>query len=186
MTFLLLDILVDAKHIRPLLNTIPGLVWLIQFTNTSHVVRYVSASNRPNNNLSHQLSLCLFHTSHFKKSLWIGFQVSLLTSTNMIPCSGWIHIVDRFSKWVICIPTNKSMTSTNLCDVLYDRVFSWVGLPESIVGDRDSRLTAGYMRALKDHLKVKLKLSAYRLHHGMSRRSGKVLPWLSSCQTIVF
>jgi transposase InsO family protein len=70
-----------------------------------------------------------------------------------------LHIVDWFSKWAIAIPTNKGMTCLQLCDTLYKEVFSWVGLPESIVGDRVSRLTASAMRALAKHLQVKLKLS---------------------------
>jgi RNase H-like domain found in reverse transcriptase/Integrase zinc binding domain/Reverse transcriptase (RNA-dependent DNA polymerase)/Integrase core domain len=70
-----------------------------------------------------------------------------------------LHIVDRFSKWVISIPCTKTMNTAQLCDVLYKEVFSWVGLPESITGDRDSRLTASQMRALLKFLNIKLKLS---------------------------
>lgn len=70
-----------------------------------------------------------------------------------------LHIVDRFSKWVICIPTTKSMTTNDLFDTLYKEVFSWVGLPEAIITDRDPRMTASVMRSLAKYLQVKLKLS---------------------------
>jgi transposase InsO family protein len=70
-----------------------------------------------------------------------------------------LHIVDRFSKWAISIPCTKFMNTVQLCDVLWKEVFSWVGLPESITGDRDSRLTASQMRALCKFLGMKLKLS---------------------------
>jgi hypothetical protein len=70
-----------------------------------------------------------------------------------------LHIVDRFSKWVISIPCTKNMNTIQLCNVLYKEVFSWVGLPESITGDRDTRLTASQMRALCKFLGLKLKLS---------------------------
>jgi len=50
-----------------------------------------------------------------------------------------LHIVDRFSKWAISIPTNKSMSTAGLIDTLYKEVFSWVSLPASIVSDRDSK-----------------------------------------------
>jgi transposase InsO family protein len=70
-----------------------------------------------------------------------------------------LHVVDRFSKWAFSVPTNKSMSSLELCDTLYEQAFSWVGLPAPIVGDRDSRLTASAMRAQCKHLQVKLKLS---------------------------
>jgi hypothetical protein len=51
------------------------------------------------------------------------------------------------------------MTAQMLVDALFTRVFSWVGLPSKIVGDRDSRPTASQMRALVEGLSVKLNLS---------------------------
>jgi hypothetical protein len=57
-------------------------------------------------------------------------------------------IVDRFSKWVISVPCTKKMNTMQLCDILYKEVFSWVGLLESITGDRDTRPTAKQMRSL--------------------------------------
>jgi len=72
---------------------------------------------------------------------------------------GVLNIVDRFSKWSIMIPTDKHMTTAGMCDVLYKHVFSWVGLPASIIGDRDSRLTASWMRKLVKYLVLRLKLS---------------------------
>lgn len=51
------------------------------------------------------------------------------------------------------------MGTQRLCEVLYEHVFSWAGLPESIVGDRDTRLRASELRALCTFLQVRLKLS---------------------------
>jgi transposase InsO family protein len=69
------------------------------------------------------------------------------------------------------------MNIVQLCELLWKEEFSWVGLPASIIGDRDSRLTAKQMRELCKFLGVKLKLSvAYhpqtdgtteRLHRSM-------------------
>ena len=70
-----------------------------------------------------------------------------------------LNIVDKFSKWAIIIPCDKHMDSEQLCQTLYEHAFSWTGLPESIVGDRDSRLRAHEVRALCDFLQVRLKLS---------------------------
>jgi transposase InsO family protein len=70
-----------------------------------------------------------------------------------------LNIIDRFSKWAIIIPCKKSMNATQLADHLFTRVFSWVGFPQEIVGDRDTRLTASQMRKLKRQLNVRLKLS---------------------------
>ena len=71
---------------------------------------------------------------------------------------GVLNIVDCFSKGSIIIPTDKHMSASAMCDVLHKHVLSWVGLPAAIVGDRDSRLTASWMRKLVRHL-VRLKLS---------------------------
>ena len=51
------------------------------------------------------------------------------------------------------------MSVAGLIDTLYKEVFSWVGLPASIVSDRDSKITASAMRKLTKHLQVKLQLS---------------------------
>lgn len=52
------------------------------------------------------------------------------------------------------------MTTSMLIDLLYEHVFSWTGLPLSIVGDRDTRLTSRMMTSLCKGLKVKRSLSA--------------------------
>ena len=61
---------------------------------------------------------------------------------------GLLNIIDRFSKWAIVIPCTKTITVKDLIDNLWVRDFFWIGLPESIIGDRDSRLTASRMRKL--------------------------------------
>jgi transposase InsO family protein len=70
-----------------------------------------------------------------------------------------LHIVCRFSRWAISVLTNKRMTTATLCYAIYKEVFSWAGLPASIVCERDSRLTATAMRAITKYLQIKLKLS---------------------------
>jgi transposase InsO family protein len=69
-----------------------------------------------------------------------------------------LHIVDRFSQWAISIPCTKNMTSAQLCDLIWKEVFSWVGLPASIIGDRDTRFSASHFRKLCIYLGVKVKL----------------------------
>ena len=67
-----------------------------------------------------------------------------------------LNIIDRFTKWAIVIPCTKTMNTQDLCDVLYKHVFSWVGLPEAIIGDRDTRLTASRMRSLSKALGLRV------------------------------
>jgi hypothetical protein len=84
-----------------------------------------------------------------------------------------LNIVDRFNKWAVVIPCSKQMSTPDLIKVLYNRVFSWIGLPGSIIGDRDSRLTASQMRALCKALAIRLKLSV--AYHPQTDGSTEVL-----------
>ena len=59
-----------------------------------------------------------------------------------------LNIIDVFSGGTIVIPTTKTMSVKDLTELLWAKVFSWIGLPESIIGDRDSRLTASSLRQL--------------------------------------
>jgi RNase H-like domain found in reverse transcriptase/Integrase zinc binding domain/Integrase core domain len=70
-----------------------------------------------------------------------------------------LNIVDRFSKWAIVIPCSKTMSTPQFISALWEHVFSWVGLPAKIIGDRDTRLTASQMRALCRALQIKMGLS---------------------------
>ena len=45
---------------------------------------------------------------------------------------GYLAVIDRFSKWAIVVPCTKHMSTAGLIEILYERIFSWVGLPESI------------------------------------------------------
>jgi Integrase zinc binding domain/Integrase core domain len=74
-----------------------------------------------------------------------------------------LNIVDRFTKWAIVIPCRKSMKCPRLCELLWQKVFSWIGLPAYITGDRDTRLTAQQFRSLCRYLGIELRLSvSYR------------------------
>jgi hypothetical protein len=59
-----------------------------------------------------------------------------------------LNIFDSFTKYAICIPVTRSMTTKQLINTLWARLFTNVGLPMKIIGDRDTRLTADAMRAL--------------------------------------
>jgi hypothetical protein len=52
------------------------------------------------------------------------------------------------------------MTTKQLVDTLWASLFTLVGLPTKIIGDRDTRLTADAMRALCKQLRIRLSLSA--------------------------
>jgi transposase InsO family protein len=71
-----------------------------------------------------------------------------------------LNIVDSFTKFALCIPVTRSMTTKQLVDTLWASLFTLVGLPSKIIGDRATRLTADAMRALCKQLHIRLSLSA--------------------------
>jgi hypothetical protein len=58
-----------------------------------------------------------------------------------------LNIIDSFTKYAIYIPVTRSITTKQLIDTVWARLFTLVGLPAKIIGDRDTRLTADAMRA---------------------------------------
>lgn len=71
-----------------------------------------------------------------------------------------LNIVDKFSKWAIIVPCDTHSSTKDTIRILWEQVFSWVGLPNVIIGDRDTRLTASMMQSLRKFLKVELRLSS--------------------------
>jgi hypothetical protein len=67
-----------------------------------------------------------------------------------------LNIVCRFSKWAIIVPCDYEMNTEALCSILWEKVFSWTGLPHSILGDRDTRLRAKQMRSVCSFLGTRL------------------------------
>ena len=88
-----------------------------------------------------------------------------------------IVFVDRFSKYVILEPCNKTATAPQVADIFIKSVYSHFGLPVSIVSDRDTRFTAHYWRALFEDLAVKLKLSTpyHPQTDGQTERANRTL-----------
>ena len=47
--------------------------------------------------------------------------------------------------WAIVVPCDETMKSAKLAEILWGKVFSWIGLPVNILGDRDNKLTSSTM-----------------------------------------
>jgi hypothetical protein len=68
---------------------------------------------------------------------WVGpLPISYLQHDSLL------NIIDRLTKCAICIPVTRSMTTKQLMDTLWARLFTIAGLPMKIIGDRVPRLTA--------------------------------------------
>ena len=70
-----------------------------------------------------------------------------------------LTVVDRLTKYAHFIPTNMSVSSAELADLIFREIFRYHGYPESIVSDRDPRFTSHYWKAFNLLVGTKLKMS---------------------------
>ena len=83
--------------------------------------------------------------------------------TDLPPVCGYdsiLVVVDRMSKYIICIPTSKDVTSEALAWLLLIHVFSKHGFLEHITSDRGSVFISRFMTALGKILDIKLHFTA--------------------------
>lgn len=70
-----------------------------------------------------------------------------------------VAFVDRLSKRVHFVPTNKSATAEDIADLFCKHVVRLHGVPRAIVSDRDTRFTSQVWKSLQRILGVELNMS---------------------------
>jgi transposase InsO family protein len=75
------------------------------------------------------------------------------------------------------IPTHTTCDAEQMAQLFVDNVYRLHGLPESIVADRDSRLTGHFMQEFCERLMMKLRLSTacHPQTDGQTERMNRVL-----------
>ncbi|KAF5184174.1 Transposon ty3-i gag-pol polyprotein [Thalictrum thalictroides] len=68
-------------------------------------------------------------------------------------------VVDRFSKMIILIPCQKTVTGEGATKLFFRHVWKYFGLPTSIISDRDSRFLGHFLRSLWGMMDTHLKRS---------------------------
>src|SRR4051812_26855174 len=63
-------------------------------------------------------------------------------------------IINRFSKYAMYLPVNKTITAKSLADVIHRRCFLKYGCPDTIITDRGSVFTSEYQSDLCYHLRM--------------------------------
>ena len=88
-----------------------------------------------------------------------------------------LTFVDRLSKMVHLVPTNKTVGAIGTAHLFKDHVFKHHGLPEVIIGDRDQRWSGHFWDAVFKSLGTKIKLStAYHPQtDGQSERANRTM-----------
>jgi len=69
-------------------------------------------------------------------------------------------IVDRFNKQAHFIPVKKTIKAHHMATLFISQVFKYHGLPQSIVFDRDPRMTSNFWKGLFENLGTKLNFSS--------------------------
>jgi len=95
---------------------------------------------------------------------WEEISMDFITD---LPPSKWrgvvydsiLVVVDRFTKVTQYIPTNKTVTSGELANLLIDEIFAKYGFPKGIVSDRGSVFTSAFWSEFCYAARVKRKLS---------------------------
>jgi hypothetical protein len=65
-------------------------------------------------------------------------------------------VVDRLSKMMHAIPTNKTVTSEGVARHFRDHVWKLHGLPEQVISDRGTQFVSGFMKELYTLLGIKM------------------------------
>jgi hypothetical protein len=68
-------------------------------------------------------------------------------------------VVDRLTKYATFIPTNKTITADQFCDLFIAYIFAQHGMPHEIISDRGSIFTSKFWQRFCDLVKVKTNLS---------------------------
>ncbi len=74
----------------------------------------------------------------------MDFVIELPCSNN---CTTVLTVVDRFSKYAIFIPLEKT-DAISVAKAFFDNVVCMHGLPNAIISDRDTRFTGTFWREL--------------------------------------
>ena len=88
-----------------------------------------------------------------------------------------VMFVDRLSKMAILAPTKTTLGAKEFAQLFMERVFSRIGIPESILSERDTRFTSAFFKEFCQWLGIKQNMSTafHPQTDGQTERMNRVL-----------
>ena len=68
-------------------------------------------------------------------------------------------VVDRFTKYVIAIPTTGEISSMGTAKLFRDHVWKQFGIPQKVISDRGPQFAAQFMKDLHQLVRTKTNIS---------------------------
>lgn len=131
------------------------------------------------NKTSHQKSAGLLQPLQHPDHKWTDISLDFITQLPRTQ-SGYdaiLVVVDRCTKMCHFIPTHTTCDAEQMAQLFVDNIYRLHGLPDSLVADRDSRLTGNFMKEFCERLMIKLRL--FTTYHpqtdGQTERMNRVL-----------
>ncbi len=124
------------------------------------------------------------HTMPIPLSRWQSVATDALTGLPSV--NGFCAVISficRFTKYLILVRVKGDFSASTWCDAFINYVVHVHGVPESVVSDRDSRLTGKFFSTVTELLAVKHKLSttAHPETDGVTEVAQKT--WVSMLRT---
>lgn len=125
--------------------------------------------------------LCPLEQANFPwKTITMDFITGLPVSLSF---DAILVIVDRFTKYSLFIPCNKTCTASDLATIFINKVFTYFGTPSEVISDRGTVFTSQFWNEFASQLNIKLKFSsAYHPQtDGQTERMNQVLEQYLRC-----
>ena len=133
--------------------------WPGQFKYVKEYVRGCEICQR--NKVDRHLPYGLLQPLPISKKPWASISLDFIVKLPQVQqFDSILVVVDRFTKNVIFIPTQESISAVETADLFFAHVYRQRGLPDEIISDRGPQFRSEFWKALFEALGTNIKLSS--------------------------
>ena len=94
-----------------------------------------------------------------------------------------LSIVDRYTKRVFLVPVSDTITAAETAKLYFDRIWRHIGVPKTMITDRDPKFVAKFWTQLMSELGIQAELAAAYHHRtsGQVERTNRVVEEVLRC-----